>query len=125
MGFYGKMGASRASGIYKITNLYNGKIYIGQTQNLYERHKEHFSALYRGCHPNALMQEDWQKYSKYFRWEIVELCAENKLNEREKYWIDFYNSFSPNGYNIDWKPYKRKPKKPIYPHYKQHKYHRS
>ncbi len=125
MGFYGKMGASRASGIYKITNLYNGKVYIGQSQNIYERRKEHFSALYRGYHPNALMQEDYKKYGKYFRWDVVEFCAENKLNEREKYWIDTYNSFAPNGYNVDWKPYKRKVKKEVRAYYPQHKYHRS
>lgn len=50
-----------ASGIYKITNLNNNKVYVGQSQNVFERRKEHFSALYSGKHPNAALQADWDK----------------------------------------------------------------
>ena len=46
------------SGIYKITNNTNGKIYIGQSQNVYERRAEHFTALRRNVHPNKEMQAD-------------------------------------------------------------------
>ena len=46
------------SGIYKITNQVNGKIYIGQSQNVYERRMEHFVALRRGNHSNRDMQRD-------------------------------------------------------------------
>ena len=46
------------AGIYKITNNKNGKIYVGQSQNVYEREAEHFVALRRGKHPNKLMQKD-------------------------------------------------------------------
>ena len=46
------------SGIYKIENNLNGKIYIGQTQNVFKRRAEHFIALRRGRHPNQEMQRD-------------------------------------------------------------------
>ncbi len=46
------------AGIYKITNTKNGKVYVGQSQNVYERRIEHFVALRRGRHPNKAMQKD-------------------------------------------------------------------
>ena len=45
------------SGIYKITNLSNGKIYIGQSQNIYTRRQQHFVALRNGSHENKEMQK--------------------------------------------------------------------
>lgn len=46
------------SGIYKITNLLNNRVYVGQSQNVYARRIEHFTALRRGVHPNKPMQTD-------------------------------------------------------------------
>ena len=46
------------SGIYKITNLTNGRVYIGQSKNVYLRRKQHFVALRNGNHENKLMQQD-------------------------------------------------------------------
>ena len=46
------------SGIYKITNLKNGKVYIGQSQNIYFRRKQHFTALRAHRHENTQMQTD-------------------------------------------------------------------
>ena len=110
------------SGIYKITNNKNGKVYIGQSQNIYARKKQHFVALQNGNHENKGMQAEWRRDSKGFRWEVIEFCPLDKLNEREKYWIEKYNSIE-EGYNAGWVPYKRKqPKKPAY---KQKSYHRS
>ncbi len=97
-------------GIYKITNTLNNKVYIGQSKNVYERRTEHFVALRRNRHPNKEMQRDWNKDNRGFRFDIIELTSLNKLNEREKYWIDFYNS-TKTGYNQGWVPYKRKEKK--------------
>ena len=95
------------AGIYKITNTKNGKVYVGQSQNVYERRIEHFVALRRGHHPNQLMQKDWNNDNKGFRFDVIELVPLNKLNEREKYWIDKLNSLEPEGYNQGWVPYKR------------------
>jgi hypothetical protein len=49
------------SGIYKITNLKNGKVYIGQSENIFMRRKQHFGALRKGSHTNKQMQEDYSK----------------------------------------------------------------
>lgn len=110
------------SGIYKITNQLNGKIYIGQSKNVYERKLEHFAALRRGYHPNKEMQKDWDINNRGFRWDVVEWCSLADLNKREHYWIEKLNTIE-KGYNKGWVPYKRKePKKP---HYRRKGYHRS
>jgi len=102
------------SGIYKITNQINGKIYIGQSKNVYERKAEHFTALRRGKHPNKVMQRDWNKNNRGFRFDVIEWCSLDQLNSKEEYWIKEYNSIE-KGYNQGWVPYKRKQlKKPAY-----------
>lgn len=109
MGKYGS--SAKVCGIYKITNLKNNKIYIGQSKNIYHRRAEHFTALRRGSHPNKTMQTDWNlSKGRGFRWDVVEFCALGKLNEREEFWINYYNSIE-GGYNMGWVPYKRKIKK--------------
>ena len=99
------------AGIYKITNLITGKVYVGQSNNVYARRIEHFTALRRGTHPNKLMQKDWNKNNRGFRWDVIEFCPISKLNEREKYWIDQLGTMEPQGYNQTWVPYKRKEEK--------------
>jgi group I intron endonuclease len=88
--------------IYKLTSP-NGKIYIGQTINKKQR-KYHYNTL------KFKQQTKLWNNSQYYNWnpsdtfEIIEecLCGKNKvfLNEREKYWILFYNSFK-NGLNCN------------------------
>lgn len=85
------------TGIYKITNLINNKIYIGQSIHIERRWTEH-------CRPSAssLISNAIKKYgSNNFSFEIIEICNKEILNEREAYWIQFYNSLKPNGYNIE------------------------
>ena len=43
-----------AKGVYKITNDQTGEVYIGQTNNLYLREKQHMEDLASGSHPNRL-----------------------------------------------------------------------
>lgn len=96
------------SGIYKITNLKNGKVYIGQSENIFMRRKQHFMALKKNHHPNKQMQKDYiAQCGRGFRWDVVEYCSLKELNEREKYWINQYNSIE-SGYNRGWAPYRRK-----------------
>lgn len=93
------------SGIYKIVNLKNNKVYVGQSKNIFLRRVQHFHALNKGTHPNKELQKDWTaQRGHYFRWEEIELCSLDKLNEREKYWIDQYDSIK-KGYNQGWTPY--------------------
>lgn len=86
-------------GIYKITNLINGKSYIGQSVHIKRRWAEH-------CQPSAhsLIGKAIQKYGKEnFSFQVVEECPIELLDEKEEYYIDFYNSITPYGYNImDW-----------------------
>lgn len=83
-------------GIYKITNLINNKIYIGQSKQIEVRWQQHKTSNKHYAIYNA-----FKKYGiDNFKFEIIEECPEDILNEREKYWIKFYNSLSPNGYNM-------------------------
>lgn len=87
--------------IYKYTNLINNKIYIGQTkQTLEQRHKKHLQQL----SDNTYFHRAIKKYGvDNFSLELIEdNIPFNKLDEREKYWIDYYNSFytTGKGYNL-------------------------
>lgn len=85
------------SGIYKITCLKNGKVYVGQAKNIEERWKEHIRCLVGKYHHNIHLQRAWNKYGeKHFKFDIVELT--NELDEREIYWIEKLDTFK-NGYN--------------------------
>jgi len=99
------------AGIYKITNQLTGKVYVGQSKNVYRREIEHFTALRCGKHPNKEMQKDWNHNNRGFRFDVIEFVPLSQLNEREKYWIDRLHSMFPNGYNLEWVPYKRKAEK--------------
>lgn len=96
------MKKEKISGIYCIENLYNKKRYIGQSVDIYKRWGNHVSTLNNGTHCNIHLQNSWNKYGKEsFKFIILEECASNKqlLNQKEKYWIEYYNSFN-NGYNF-------------------------
>ena len=82
--------------IYIIKNDINNKVYIGQSINTAERFKSHC----KRNNDNSLIDKAIQKYGKqHFWYEILEEQVED-YNEKEKYWINFYNSLTPNGYNI-------------------------
>ena len=89
--------------IYKINNLINGKIYIGQTTQTIESRW--------GDHKKSSKNKDKMKYALYramskygiknFTIEEIEKCEIDKLNDREVYWISFYDSFNNDkGYNL-------------------------
>lgn len=85
--------------IYKIENLINGKIYIGQSVHPYRRFVEH---IYKAKHEldSAPIHLALKKYGKEnFSFDIIESSVED-YNEREIYWIQQYNCIAPNGYNI-------------------------
>ena len=87
-------------GIYKITNLINGNIYIGKATNIKSRENSHFSNLNRNKHHNQHLQNAYNKYGKEnFKFEIIQECARKDLINLEIYWIDYYQSFT-NGYNM-------------------------
>ena len=88
--------------IYKIVNLINNKIYIGQTtRNIQIRMREHISKAY-DTKDNLYIHNAIRKYGENnFIIEIIEQIDNNLLDEREQYWISYYNSYnSENGYNL-------------------------
>lgn len=84
--------------IYKITNLINGKIYIGQTVHPNRRWIEHKQHAMNGIDAYPIHLAIKKYGSDNFSFEIIEE-VEN-FNEEEQRLIKEYNSMIPNGYNI-------------------------
>lgn len=88
-------------GIYKITNLINQKAYIGQSVDIKSRFTDHRSNAFN---PNCreyekLLYRAFRKYGiENFSFEILEICEIRELNEKEKYYVELYDTFY-NGYN--------------------------
>lgn len=83
--------------IYKITNTINNKSYIGQTVNWKRRKKEHFGN--NKLSYISLIGRAIRKYGKQnFTFEV--LGEYEDYNNQEKFFIEKYNTTSPNGYNI-------------------------
>jgi len=77
------------SGIYKITNAINGKIYIGSSSNLYNRKHHHFSKLKHNKHSNQHLQNSYNKYGKEnFKFDIIKRCKIDVLLLEEQYYLD-------------------------------------
>lgn len=88
-------------GIYKITNLINGKIYIGQSVKIKNRWQQHKQEV-KSNRTNTLLYNAMRKYGlDNFSFEVIEECDKDQLNEREIYWISYYDSFNKEkGYNM-------------------------
>ena len=87
--------------IYKL-NYPNGKIYIGQSNDIKRRMYEHNNINRLQNHYNAPCDLAIQKYGRFEEVEILEIVEDNtQLNEKEQYWIQFYNSNNKEiGYNL-------------------------
>lgn len=88
-------------GIYKITNLKNNKVYIGSSNNLKQRLRQHRSFLKLNEHCNKHLQSSYNKYGiENFKFEILEVIEEKKLEEREEYYINLFDCVNnKKGYN--------------------------
>lgn len=83
--------------VYKITNKINGKIYIGISNNPKRRWQEHISCGSIGSY--SLIHTAIKKYGvKNFTFEIIDWFED--YEEKEKYYIEYYRSLVPYGYNI-------------------------
>ena len=82
--------------VYKITNLINGKLYIGQTiRTIEERFNDH---IYDDSNiGNAIREYGCENFSI----EVIEKCkSKEELNAYENYYIAYFDSKEPNGYNL-------------------------
>lgn len=80
-------------GIYKITHKITGKCYIGQSIELERRLYSHINGWNNSRIDRAIKNEP-----QNFTYEIIELCNKEELNEKEIYWINYYDSYI-DGYN--------------------------
>ena len=95
------VGAGTKTGIYKITNLTNGMAYIGQSRNIKDRWADHIKVGLGAdtVTRNKLYPAMLSTGVENFTFEILEICSAEELNEREKFYIDFYDTVN-YGYNV-------------------------
>ena len=89
-------------GIYKIENLINGKVYIGQSVDVEYRFRNHKSESFNpksNAYDTAIHRAIRKYGIENFSFEVIEECKEYELKEKEIYWIDKYGSFG-KGYNM-------------------------
>lgn len=92
------------SGIYLITNLVNGKVYVGSSVDIRKRMNAHKSHLNNNKHDNPYLQKSWNKYgSDSFSFTVLEIVPDREnLLYREQHWMDTYQSYNNKiGYNIN------------------------
>lgn len=89
-------------GIYMIKNIVNGKVYIGQSVDIYTRWYNHKRDLSNSVHYNTHLQKSWNKYGESsFEFSIIKTCDQNDLDLLEVKYISLYNSCdSKFGYNM-------------------------
>jgi len=94
------IGTTVKSGIYKITNIKTKECYIGQAVDLASRWKDHAKAgLGIDTPAGNKLYKAMQEYGIWnFSWEVLEEVPSALLNEKEKYYIDLYDSKN-FGYN--------------------------
>ena len=94
------VGAGTRTGVYKLTNLTNQKVYIGQAVDIGERFKQHTKCGLGIDTPSNMLYAAMLKDGvENFTFEVLEECERGQLNDREKYYIDFYRA-QEHGYNM-------------------------
>ena len=82
------------SGIYKITRLKTNEIYIGKSTNIKNRWQQHAKSVFNcGTISHSILHKTMEKDGiENFTFELLEEVPKEKLSEREKYWIQFYDT---------------------------------
>jgi len=95
--------ANHIIGIYKITNTVTGHCYVGQSQRVVKRIREHFRLLRNGCHINPKLQRAFNKHGESaFQWSLEAVCQDVRdLDTIEEAFLSGKAWFSgPSCYNI-------------------------
>lgn len=95
--------SSETPGIYKITNLENKKCYIGRSTNVKRRLTDHIkSSIGIETIANQKIHDVMREEGIWnFSFELLEACEKDQLGDREKYYIDFFQSNNAlYGYNV-------------------------
>lgn len=89
-------------GIYKITNIVNNKVYIGESLSIKDRWWIHNNELSKNKHHSYHLQRSYNKYGKYnFKFEILEQCNKEELFiKQDKYILRYKSDNRKFGYNI-------------------------
>lgn len=83
--------------IYCVTNIENGKKYIGSTKNFKIRKRQHLTLLRKGQHHSRYLQHAFDAYGEdAFDWGVLEQCKNSELIVREQY---YYSLIEPE-YNM-------------------------
>lgn len=92
----------KGAGVYGVTNVKNGKVYVGSSLAVRGRLLAHRSYLRRGVHDNTYLQRAWAKYGEgAFRFDVLEKCRPKDSVRREQAWMKKLNSCDRRyGYNI-------------------------
>lgn len=77
-------------GIYKVTNLTDNKVYIGQTTNFHQRKIDHFKQSSINQRPIELHRDMQRLGTDHFKMELIEECSVDSLDDRERYWTEHY-----------------------------------
>lgn len=94
------LGAADVCGVYKITNVETQQVYIGQSVDCRDRLRQHLKfAIGIDTPQTNKLYQNMQKYGiGNFTFELMQKCSKEELDERERYWINFYQS-NVNGLN--------------------------
>ena len=104
------MTMNKVSGIYTITNKVTGKLYIGESLDIYRRwHKEHIPKLRKNLHYNSGLQSDFNKYGEEnFEFEILErylgndpISTKARILILESYFITQFRKAGISLYNTE------------------------
>jgi len=92
------------SGVYKILNTVNGKMYIGRTKDFYKRYYQYVSDVKTRNidRINRYLEASFHKYGfDKFSFTVLEFCTIEECPEKELYWIQELNTTQRNkGYNL-------------------------
>lgn len=90
--------------IYSFINKINGHRYIGKTNDVERRKREHKSIAYNSKIIDSENDCTWYKKIRQYGWdnfdfEILEVATLENWAEKEKYWIAYYDTYHGIGYN--------------------------